>query len=57
VSLVALSDGGKRENGRILVPGDPGYPMVIDRAFGAGHITETEFDELQALHRAVRDTS
>ncbi len=39
---VGLVERSKTRNGRVPRLGEPGYPMAVDAAFGAGHITADE---------------
>ncbi len=44
VAVVAVENA---ENSAALLPGDPGYPLWIDRKYADGHITEGELRSLQ----------
>ena len=41
------------ENGRHRVPGDPGFPSLLDGAFHDGHITQAEWLERRKVHAAI----
>ena len=40
---------------RVPVPGDPGFPLHVDTAYGRGHLTVRELEERLAMHRFVRE--
>ena len=56
VTLVTLSDEGKRGNGRIPVPGNDDFIALIAEAHRYGDITEAEAKDRWTLHRLIVET-
>ena len=52
VVTVSKSDPGKGDADRPFL-GDAMYPLLLAEAANAGHITEEEFDQRNALHKVI----